>query len=90
MRPISEFIRKHLIILLLVAGLGNSVSGFAREGHVEGKNSDQGLSSQNRFGKERSPYLLQHADNPAHWWAWEPKVFVAAKKLNKPIFLSIG
>ena len=26
--------------------------------------------SRNRLGDETSPYLLQHADNPVHWWAW--------------------
>ena len=24
----------------------------------------------NRLGEETSPYLLQHKDNPVHWWAW--------------------
>ncbi len=44
----------------------------------------------NRLGAEKSPYLLQHKDNPAHWYAWGPEAFAAAQQENKPIFLSIG
>jgi uncharacterized protein YyaL (SSP411 family) len=44
----------------------------------------------NRLGKEKSPYLLQHRDNPVHWYAWGEEAFRAARKENKPIFLSIG
>ncbi len=44
----------------------------------------------NHLGKEKSPYLLQHKDNPVAWYAWGEEAFEAAKKENKPIFLSIG
>ncbi|MGM0940896.1 MAG: thioredoxin domain-containing protein [Bacillota bacterium] len=44
----------------------------------------------NRLIDEKSPYLLQHADNPVHWYAWTEEAFTAAKEQNKPIFLSIG
>jgi len=44
----------------------------------------------NRLGKEKSPYLLQHKDNPVNWFAWGDEAFQAAKKGNKIIFLSIG
>ncbi len=44
----------------------------------------------NRLKKEKSPYLLQHADNPVHWYPWGEEAFEAAKSQNKPIFLSIG
>ena len=47
-------------------------------------------SSVNRLGAEQSPYLLQHADNPVHWYAWGPDAFEEAKREDKPIFLSIG
>ncbi len=47
-------------------------------------------SSGNRLGAEQSPYLLQHADNPVHWYAWGPDAFEEAKREDKPIFLSIG
>ena len=44
----------------------------------------------NRLSKETSPYLLQHAHNPVDWYPWSKEAFEAAKKQDKPIFLSIG
>ena len=44
----------------------------------------------NRLIFESSPYLLQHAANPVDWYPWSKAAFDIAKKLNKPIFLSIG
>ena len=44
----------------------------------------------NRLAEEKSPYLLQHADNPVDWYAWGNEAFELAQKKNKPIFLSIG
>ena len=44
----------------------------------------------NRLSKEISPYLLQHAHNPVDWYPWGEEAFAAARKENKPIFLSIG
>jgi uncharacterized protein YyaL (SSP411 family) len=39
---------------------------------------------------EKSPYLLQHAQNPVEWYPWGEEAFEKAKSQNKPIFLSIG
>ena len=39
---------------------------------------------------QNSPYLLQHAYNPVHWYAWGEEAFALARQQNKPIFLSIG
>jgi hypothetical protein len=44
----------------------------------------------NRLGRERSPYLLQHANNPVEWFAWGDDAFAKARAEAKPIFLSIG
>ena len=44
----------------------------------------------NRLGAASSPYLLQHADNPVHWFEWGEEAFAAARSEDKPIFLSIG
>jgi len=44
----------------------------------------------NRLISEKSPYLLQHADNPVDWYPWGEEAFGEAKKENRPIFLSIG
>jgi uncharacterized protein YyaL (SSP411 family) len=45
---------------------------------------------ENRLGRETSPYLLQHKDNPVHWWAWGPEALADAKRTGKPILLSVG
>jgi uncharacterized protein len=44
----------------------------------------------NELSKETSPYLLQHAQNPVHWQAWNEKTLQLAKDLDKPILVSIG
>ena len=44
----------------------------------------------NQLGREKSPYLLQHAQNPVEWFPWGEEAFAKARKENKPIFLSIG
>ncbi|MDD0852381.1 DUF255 domain-containing protein [Halobacteriovorax sp. GB3] len=44
----------------------------------------------NRLADEKSSYLLQHKDNPIHWWPYGPEAIQRAKDENKPIFLSIG
>jgi hypothetical protein len=44
----------------------------------------------NRLANEKSPYLLQHADNPVEWFPWGEEAFEKARRENKPIFLSIG
>src|SRR5262245_14294011 len=44
----------------------------------------------NRLTHERSPYLLQHANNPVDWYPWGDEAFARARADDKPIFLSIG
>ncbi len=44
----------------------------------------------NRLAFSRSPYLLQHQDNPVDWWEWGPEAFAEAERLSRPILLSIG
>ena len=44
----------------------------------------------NRLGREKSPYLLQHAHNPVDWHPWGEEAFARAKAESKPVFLSIG
>src|SRR5436190_4322748 len=44
----------------------------------------------NRLAKETSPYLLQHSNNPVDWYPWGDEAFAEAKKLDVPIFLSVG
>ena len=44
----------------------------------------------NRLSQEKSPYLLQHAENPVDWYPWGEEAFLKAKEEDKPVFLSIG
>lgn len=44
----------------------------------------------NALALEKSPYLLQHADNPVNWYPWGAAAFDKAVREDKPIFLSIG
>src|SRR5690348_15013006 len=44
----------------------------------------------NRLGAETSPYLLQHADNPVHWWAWGEAAVAEAKRRDVTVLLSVG
>ena len=44
----------------------------------------------NRLAEEKSPYLLQHKANPVEWWPWSEEAFSEAKRLNRPVFLSVG
>jgi uncharacterized protein len=44
----------------------------------------------NRLIDETSPYLLQHAHNPVDWRPWGDEAFAEARRLGKPVFLSIG
>jgi len=44
----------------------------------------------NKLITEKSPYLLQHANNPVEWYPWGEEAFEKASSEDKPIFLSIG
>ncbi len=44
----------------------------------------------NRLQNEKSPYLLQHGDNPVDWYPWCEEAFERAKREERPVFLSIG
>jgi uncharacterized protein YyaL (SSP411 family) len=44
----------------------------------------------NRLIQETSPYLLQHAHNPVDWHPWDAEALATARRLDRPIFLSIG
>jgi hypothetical protein len=44
----------------------------------------------NALANETSPYLVQHADNPVEWHAWNEASLALARETNKPILLSVG
>jgi uncharacterized protein len=48
------------------------------------------MTGGNRLALATSPYLLQHADNPVHWWSWSDEAFAAAAERQVPVFLSVG
>ena len=48
------------------------------------------LKQTNKLRGSGSPYLEQHAKNPVHWQIWSKEAFELARKLDKPILVSIG
>ena len=44
----------------------------------------------NHLVHEKSPYLLQHAQNPVDWYPWGEEAFSRARQEDRPVFLSIG
>ncbi|MDA9090252.1 DUF255 domain-containing protein [Pelagibacteraceae bacterium] len=44
----------------------------------------------NNLDKDPSPYLQQHKNNPVNWQVWSKEILDLAKKLKKPILLSVG
>jgi uncharacterized protein YyaL (SSP411 family) len=44
----------------------------------------------NELHLETSPYLLQHANNPVYWKAWNNTSLASAKEKNQLIIISIG
>ncbi len=51
---------------------------------------DGGPKYSNRLLLESSPYLLQHAHNPVDWYPWGAAAFEAARRLDRPLLLSVG
>ncbi|WP_214103709.1 thioredoxin domain-containing protein [Acrocarpospora catenulata] len=44
----------------------------------------------NRLTGATSPYLLQHADNPVHWFEWGDEAFAEARRRDVPLLISVG
>jgi uncharacterized protein YyaL (SSP411 family) len=44
----------------------------------------------NALDRETSPYLRQHASNPVDWYPWGPEALELARRLDRPILLSVG
>ena len=44
----------------------------------------------NRLGDQTSPYLRQHAADPVEWYPWGDEALATAKRLDRPLFISIG
>jgi uncharacterized protein YyaL (SSP411 family) len=44
----------------------------------------------NRLASAKSPYLLQHKDNPVDWWPWCEEAFEEARRRDVPVLVSVG
>ncbi|MBG0826242.1 thioredoxin domain-containing protein [Planomonospora sp. ID67723] len=44
----------------------------------------------NKLKDATSPYLLQHADNPVHWFEWGEEAFAEARRRDVPLLISVG
>ena len=73
---------KSAVMPLIVAGVIMGPVGVVMSGEKK--------DYRNHLINEKSPYLLQHADNPVEWYPWGSEAFMKARQENKPIFLSIG
>ena len=79
-RKITTFFSAALLVTVIFLNLNsNGESG-----------ADQKSKTMNRLQHEKSPYLLQHANNPVDWYPWGEEAFEKARKEDKPILLSIG
>jgi len=76
-----------LVIFGLLAALGGSAAEKPRTRHL---NPDGTPKFTNRLARESSPYLQQHAHNPVDWFPWGAEAFERARKLNRPVLLSVG
>jgi len=62
---------------------------MSREETPENRRAGRGKTG-NHLIQEKSPYLLQHAQNPVDWYPWGEEAFSRARQEDKPVFLSIG
>ena len=71
------------LVLLGVAIVDNAASQPPKE---------PAARHQNRLAREKSPYLLQHADNPVDWYPWGEEAFEAARRAGAgfPVPADIG
>ncbi|MDE2149321.1 MAG: thioredoxin domain-containing protein [Gammaproteobacteria bacterium] len=75
--------------------LGSTATTLAASGSPAATTETSGVSYNgktytNRLIHSHDPYLLLHAHNPVDWYPWGPEALAAAKRENKPIFLSVG
>lgn len=66
----------------------SEVRGSSR--NVKKEPSSNPRPRHNRLIREKSPYLLQHADNPVDWFPWGEEAFQKSRQEDRPILLSIG
>ncbi len=76
----------------LVSKLAAAVAakGEGYEPRTRHRKPDGAALYTNRLIMQPSPYLGQHAHNPVNWYPWGAEAFEAAKRLDRPVLLSIG
>ncbi len=93
-RLATAFVLACIFALAPSAGCGGSSSGDdANNGSSQMTQTNTGRvppPGKNRLSFEKSPYLLQHAENPVDWYPWGEEAFAKARSEDKPVFLSIG
>ena len=77
-----------LFFCLMIYGCGEKSDSSPPK--LEKVDNKQENTKGNRLAQEKSPYLLQHANNPVDWYPWGEEAFAKAKALDRPVFLSIG
>ena len=77
-----------LFFCLMIYGCGEKSDSSPPK--LEKVDNKQENAKGNRLAQEKSPYLLQHANNPVDWYPWGEEAFAKAKALDRPVFLSIG
>jgi len=85
--PGAEPYSPELRATLLAAAAAKGPDYKPRTRHL---NADGSAKYTNRLISQPSPYLGQHAHNPVNWYPWGPEAFEAAKRLDRPVLLSIG
>jgi uncharacterized protein YyaL (SSP411 family) len=70
--------------------LGIAFISISKRGNIMAHGPADEEPRKNRLSKEKSHYLLQHAENPVDWYPWGDEAFEKAKREDKPIFLSVG
>jgi len=76
-----------LVARIESARKAQSASYRPRTRHLE---KDGAAKYTNRLLLEASPYLLQHAHNPVNWYPWGDEAFEVARRLGRPVLLSVG
>jgi len=67
-----------------------AVKGVSYRPRTRHRRADDSPRYTNRLILEASPYLLQHAHNPVNWYPWGDEAFETAKRLGRPVLLSVG
>jgi uncharacterized protein YyaL (SSP411 family) len=81
--PLPPNVRKQI-----ASELASRPSGY--EPRTKNLRPDGSPEYSNRLLLETSPYLQQHAHNPVNWYPWGDEAFADARRLGRPVLISIG